>query len=374
MKNQNKDWYAVIMAGGSGERFWPLSRKKTPKQLLKLLGNKSFLQQCVDRILPLIPKENIFVITNEEQLTGVKKQLSNLPAENIIAEPCGRDTCAAVTLGAALVGARSTKAVMAVLPADHIITEDEKFRQVLSDSLAVAGRGQVIVTIGIKPNEPNTGFGYIKVGEHLPEPQGLDNIKTTFHKAEQFVEKPSYDRAVEYLKSGNYRWNAGMFIWSFVTITEGLKNHQPIFYDACRRWFEVATNSARLKKLLKKDYPELKKISIDYALMEYAQNVVVADGDFGWDDLGSWTALSKHLKQDESGNCAVGEFVHIDGLRNLVYDARTKKKTLIGAVGIRDAILVLTDDAVLIAHKSQAQRIKELVKKLAEDKKYKKLL
>jgi mannose-1-phosphate guanylyltransferase len=367
--------YVIIMAGGKGERFWPVSREKAPKQLISLLGDRSFLQQAVDRVLPLVPLSNILVITNEIQAPEVRRQLPRLPKENVVAEPVGRDTTAAITLAAALVGARSTTAVMAVLPADHVIPEEKKFQQVLGDAFDLGGRGQAIITIGIKPAEPATGYGYIRVGERLPTPPGVKGYKTEFHRAEQFVEKPNFDKALEYLNSGQYRWNAGMFIWSFVTITEALQKHQPEMYAACQRWFAVAHQPAKLSKLLAKEYPEIKKISIDYALMEKAQNIIVADGAFEWDDLGSWTALARHLKADPEGNCAVGDFLHVDGARNIVFDARTKeRRTPIAIVGLRDSILVQTDDAVLLAHKSQAQKVKELVKRLAGDPKLKKLI
>src|SRR5215472_6352652 len=214
-----KDRFVIIMAGGKGERFWPVSREKTPKQLISLLGGGSFLQQAVERVLPLVPLKNILVITNEVQAPEVRKQLPKLPKENVVAEPVGRDTMAAVTLGAAIVGARSTTGVMAVLPADHVIPEERKFQQVLGDAFDLASRGQAVVTIGIKPTEPATGYGYIRVGEALPPPQGVKGYKTAFFRAEQFVEKPYFDKALEYLNSGQYRWNAGMFIWSFVTVT-----------------------------------------------------------------------------------------------------------------------------------------------------------
>jgi mannose-1-phosphate guanylyltransferase len=372
-KTSEHDRFVIIMAGGRGERFWPVSRERTPKQLVTLLGNRSLLQQAVDRVLPLVPFKNIYIITNAVQAPEVCRQLPKLPRQNVIAEPVGRDTCAAVTLGAAIVGQRSTSAVMAVLPADQVISEEKKFQQVLADSFDLAGRGQVIVTIGIKPTEPATGYGYIRVGNSLPPPQGVKPYKTTFFKAEQFVEKPNFDRALEYVNSGQYRWNAGMFVWSFVTITQGLEKHQPELAAACQRWFKVA-GTPKLDRVLAKDYPELKKNSIDYALMEHAQNVVVADGAFDWDDLGSWTALGRHLKHDPEGNCAVGDFVHVDGARNIIFDARTKNRTPIAVVGLRDAILVQTDDAVLLAHKSQAQKVKEMVKKLSESKEYKKLV
>ena len=367
------DRFVIIMAGGRGERFWPVSREKTPKQLITLLGGKSFLQQAVERVLPVVPLKNIYVITNEVQAPEVRRQLPKLPKENVVAEPVGRDTCAAVTLGAALVGARSTTGVMAVLPADHVIPEEKKFQQVLADCFDLAARGRVIVTIGIKPTEPATGYGYIHVGDQLPTPPGAKKYKTTFSKVNRFVEKPHYEQAQDYVNSGQYRWNAGMFIWSFVTVTEGLQKHAPDMEAACHRWF-AAAGTPKLARVLGKEYPDIKKISIDFALLEHAQNVVVAHGDFEWDDLGSWTALARHLKSDPEGNCAVADFIHVDAARNIVFDARTKNRTPIAIVGLRDSIVVQTDDATMVAHKSQAQKIKELVKKLGEDKRLKKLV
>src|SRR6266404_5127711 len=196
-KPSSNDRYVIIMAGGRGERFWPVSREKTPKQLITLLGKRSFLQQAVDRVLPLVPLKNILVITNEIQAPEVRKQLPKLPKANLVAEPVGRDTCAAVTLGAALVGARSTTGVMAVLPADHVIPDEKKFQQVLSDCFDLASRGRVIVTIGIKPTEPATGYGYIHVGEELPAPPGAKKYKTAFSKVQRFVEKPHFDQALD---------------------------------------------------------------------------------------------------------------------------------------------------------------------------------
>lgn len=368
--SMNQDRFVIIMAGGRGERFWPVSREKSPKQLLKLLGERSFLQQAVDRVTPLVPLENIFVITNAVQAPEVRKQLPRLPKDHVVAEPCGRDTCAAVTLGAALVGARSTTGVMAVLPADHVVGEEKRFQRVLSDSFDLASRGPVIVTIGIKPTEPITAYGYIHLGNELPPPHGVTAYKTPFYKAERFVEKPNFETALDYVNSGQYRWNAGMFLWSFVTITQGLEKHQAPMAEACQRWFKVATAPAKLAKVLEKDYPELKRISIDYALMEHAQNVVAAHGDFSWDDLGSWTALARHLKADPEGNCAVADFIHVDGARNLVFDARVKHRTPIAIVGLRDSVIVQTDDATLVAHRSQVQKVKELVHKLAAAKEY----
>ena len=376
-KTDIKNRFVIIMAGGRGERFWPLSREKMPKQLLALLGKKSFLQEAVERVLPIVPAKNIFVITNAAQLPEVRKQLPKIPKGNLVAEPVGRDTCAAVTLGAALVGARSTTGVMAVLPADHVIPDAKKFQQVLSDSFDLATQGQAIVTIGIKPTEPATGYGYIHTGTELPTPPGAKKTKTIFFKAEKFVEKPNYETALDYVNSGQYRWNAGMFVWSFITVTNGLTGEASA--GDVRRlpalvWARSRPIPRSSRKILAKEYPAIKKVSIDYALMEKAQNVIVADGAFEWDDLGAWNALARHLKADAEGNCAVADFIHVDAARNIIYDARTKNRTPIAVVGLRDSILVQTDDAVLLAHKSQAQKVKELVRKLSEDAKLKKLV
>jgi mannose-1-phosphate guanylyltransferase len=374
MKSVANNRFVIIMAGGRGERFWPVSRERTPKQLIRLLGRRSFLQQTVDRVLPLVPLRNIFVITTAPQAREVRRQLPRLPKDNVVAEPVGRDTCAAVTLGAALVGARSTTGVMAVLPADHVIPDEKKFQRVLADCFDLASREQAMVTIGIQPTEPATGYGYIQVGQPLPPPPSARPGKTRFHQAERFVEKPPLAQALDYLNGKQHRWNAGMFVWSFVTITQALLHHQPEIHETGQRWLQVASQPARLKRLLAKDYPALKRISIDYALMEHARNVVVADGAFGWDDVGSWTALAHHLKPDLEGNCVVGDFLHVDAARNIVFDARTRSRTPVTAVGLTDTIIVLSDDATLVAHKSESQKIKDLVRKLGADKRYRHLV
>ena len=369
------DWFVVIMAGGRGERFWPLSRGATPKQLLRLLGDRSLLQQTVDRVLPLAPKENVFVVTNQLQLPEVRRQLRELPRSNLVAEPMVRDTAAAVALGAALVGSRSAAGVMAVLPADHVISRVNRFQQVLADGLVMAGAEPVMVTIGIPPTEPATGYGYIQVGERLALPRGRGHVRqTVFHRVEQFVEKPPLDRAVEYVNGGQHRWNAGMFLWSCPTVMEGLRQHQPVLHEACERWRTVADRPARLARVLARDFPTLPRISIDYALMERARNVLVADGDFGWDDLGSWSALARHLPADAAGNCVVGAGVLVDSSGNLVFDARTRRRTPIALVGLRDTICVQTDDALLLAHMSQTQKVKELVRVLGSDPRWRGLI
>ncbi len=368
-----KDRFVVVMAGGRGERFWPVSREKTPKQLISLLGKQSFLQDAVGRVASLVPPENIFVITNRLQVDEVRKQLPKVPDQNVVAEPIGRDTCAAVTLGAALVGARSKDGVMAVLPADHVISEPQTFRQVLSDAFDWAKHGGDIVTIGIQPTEPATGFGYIECGPQLSPPENAGEMSTTFFQGKKFVEKPNYETAVKYLKSGAYRWNAGMFIWSFSTIFQGLQRHQPEMARACERWMKKVDGS-QLDRTLAREYPKIQKISIDYALLEKVDRFVVADGSFNWDDLGAWPALAHHLTPDADGNYVMGDVVEIDSQRNIIVDARKNHRAPIAMVGLSDSIIVQTDDATLVASQQEAQKIKELVAKLGADKKYKRLV
>jgi mannose-1-phosphate guanylyltransferase len=376
-KKPNKDRFAVILAGGKGERFWPLSREKSPKQLLALFDKKSFLQHTVERMKPLLPMKNIYVITSQAQVQAVKKQLPKIPKDNIIAEPCGRDTCPAVALAAALVGARSTTAAMAILPADHLIPlkSEKKFQKILEESYDLAGRGQAIITIGIKPTEPETGYGYIKMGDVLPAPKNRKAYKTSFHVVRRFVEKPNLNRALQYLNDGNYRWNAGMFVFSFPTITESLLKHQKPLYDMCQKWFQAASSPLKLRRILSKDYPNIKKVSFDYGIMEHASNVLVADGNFHWDDLGAWPALARHLKPDAEGNCAEADFIHVDAARNVVFDARNKKnRKPIAVVGLRDCVIVQTDDTTLIAHKRATVKMRDLVSKLSAHRSYKHLV
>ena len=365
---QKKDRYIVIMAGGRGERFWPVSRERKPKQLITLLGNRSFLQQTVDRVKPIVPLENILIITNAVQAASVRKQLPELPNRNIIGEPCGRDTCAAVALGAALVGGRSQNAVMAVLPADHVIPDEARFRSVLLDSMRLAKREPALVTIGIKPHEPATGYGYIQTGTKLRSATAKA-LKSTFFSAKKFVEKPNLATAKRYLKSGNYLWNAGMFIWSYETIANELQRLQPKLFTVAEKWRRIR-GLAKLNAALARDYPGLEKISVDYAIMENARNIVCADGVFGWDDLGSWPALARHVRADKAGNSSVADLVQVDSVNNVIFDARTRIRTPIALVGMSETIVVQTDDATMVAAKSESQKIKQLVALLANDKRF----
>jgi mannose-1-phosphate guanylyltransferase len=372
---KRSDRYVIIMAGGRGERFWPVSREKTPKQLITLLGNQSLLQQTVERALPVAPIENILVITNRAQASGVRKQLPGLPAQNVIAEPCGRDTCAAIVLGGAIVGQRNPRGVMAVLPADHLIKDQKTFQRVLRDCFQLADKEEQLVTIGIQPTGPATGYGYIKEGHQFVAKQNSAKGKTRFNKVDRFVEKPNLVKARRFVKSGQYCWNAGMFVWSVPTLLNAFKSHLPEMAEAFQNWKQIAGNAKKLAAQLTKDYPKVTRISIDYALMEKASNTLVADGVFDWDDLGSWTALERHLKSDAQGNCSEASLVQVDSKNNIVFDARGEgKRQAIALVGVQDCIVVQTDDACMIASKSHGQQIKELVQLLAKDLKFQHLI
>lgn len=361
----NDGRYAIIMAGGRGERFWPLSRETRPKQLLRIVGKRTFLQAAVERVRTVVPAGNVIVVTNAAQAAEVRRQLPRLPRENVVAEPIGRDTCAAVTLGAAIVAARSPDGVMAVLPADHVIADTAAFRRVLGDAFEVAACTREIVTIGIEPTEPATAYGYIRLGRPLARPGGKD-LDTEFRRARRFVEKPQRAAAERYLRGGDYRWNAGLFVWSVPTIAAALAAHRPKMHAAWDRWRAAAgAGPTRLAAVLAREYPRIEKISVDYAVLEHARNVVVADGAFAWDDLGSWTALARHVAADADGNCAVADLVTVDAANNIVYDARTTRRTPIALVGVDDCIVVQTDDAMLVASKRDAQKLKALVAKLA---------
>jgi mannose-1-phosphate guanylyltransferase len=332
--------WAVIMAGGYGERFWPMSRRNRPKQLLPILGKRTMLQETVARLRPLFAPARIVVVTNREQAAEVRKQLPGI--KHIIAEPVGRNTAPCVALAAAIIGRRDPHAVMAVVPADSWIGNERRYRQVVSDALALAKQRDVLVTIGIKPTSAHTGYGYIELGRPLGE---------GFYAAKRFVEKPDPAAARRFVASGRYRWNAGMFVWSLRAIREAFQKHRPDL------WMD--------ERSLKRNYPKLQKISIDYAIMEKAGNVVVANGDFGWDDVGDWTALGRHkpstgpdfVSLDSSGCIVAGEAGHT-----------------VATVGVDDLIVVHTRDATLVCRKRDAQRVRDLVSKLGADPKYRKLL
>jgi mannose-1-phosphate guanylyltransferase len=351
--------YAVILAGGSGTRFWPLSRNDRPKQLLPLFGEKTLLEQTIDRLDGLIPPERILILTNRLQEAAVREIAVGIPAENIYAEPAKRDTAPAVALGIGLVAARDPEAVMAVLPSDQLIRDAGEFRAVLSDAIAVADKEEAIVTLGIRPTSASSAFGYIERGPRATIP-GL-KVDHTPYEVVRFREKPSSDLAEQFLAQGHFSWNAGMFIWSLQTIVEQLAVHAP---DLARFVSELRKSSDPLATM-KVQFPKLTPISIDYALMEKAERVLNIEATFDWDDVGSWTSIAKYLEDLGDNTRAKGAVTKIDSENNIVFNARDGSR--VALLGVDDLIIVQTDDALLVANIHQADSIKKLVRELPKD-------
>lgn len=358
--------YVVIMAGGKGERFWPQSRHARPKQLLPIVGDTPMLAQTVERVRGLVPPERVIVITNREQRAAAIAACPMLAPENIVAEPVGRDTAAAVGLAALLVARREPSATLAMLPADQVIHDAGGFCEVLRAAFEAAEAEPWLVTIGIRPAEPATGYGYIQRGQMIARAQGRDVFKV-----QRFVEKPQLEKAREYLASGDYLWNAGMFVWSVATIRAALASHAPELARGIDT-IEAALEGGRsIDDALHEHFPSLQKISVDYAIMEKADNVVTLAGTFDWDDVGAWPAVMRHLPPDEAGNVVRGEGFVEAGAGNLVVSTGDH---LVALLGVDDLIVVHTADATLVCPKSHAQQVKTLLKRLDAKPAWKKLL
>ncbi len=355
--------YVVIMAGGRGERFWPQSRLRRPKHLLPIVGGKPMLVQTVERLDGLVPPENIFIITGREQQDAVASVCSMLPAENIVSEPVGRDTAAAVGLAMVIVKQRDPQASIAMLPADHIIRDRDAFHSVLDTAFQAAESKPVLVTIGISPTEPATGYGYIHRGEEFIEIGGR-----SVYKVKGFVEKPNIETAKRYLDSGDYLWNAGMFVWTVAAIDKALEENASELHRSLRDLESGLTEGKSLEAVMDEVYPGFDRISIDYAVMEKADNVVVVESEFDWDDVGSWPAVARHFKPDRRKNTVRGAALIEDGSGNIVV---SDSKHLVTVCGVNDLIVVHTDDATLICPKDKAQDIKKLVKKIGDDPNWK---
>ncbi len=348
--------FVVIIAGGRGERFWPQSRLRRPKHLLPIVGGKPMLTQTLDRVRALVPAENTFIITGGQQEQAVREICPQLPRENIVAEPVGRDTAPAVALAAALVARRDPAGVFAVLPADHVIHDTRGYRADLGAAFAAAGAAGVMVTIGIDPKEASTGFGYIQRGTRW-----RNFGRKPFYYVRRFVEKPTAEVARGYLASGEYFWNAGMFIWSVPVVNSALEKLAPELHAAFAPVRRALAARRALGPVLARVYPALKKISVDYALIEKSDNVVMLPASFDWDDVGAWPAVAKHFAPDARGNVVRGRALVEQGSNNLVL---SQGDHLLAVVGADDLIVVHTPDATLVCPKSRAQEIKTLLKRV----------
>lgn len=351
MSSASPHIYALVLAGGSGQRFWPASRDRLPKQLLRLFDDKSMLEQTVARLDGLVPKENILILTNHVQLAGVRAALPDFPVENIVAEPEKRDTAPAIALAVGWVAARDPQATMMVLPSDHLIQDREQFQRTLRTACTAAQESGALVTIGIKPTWPCPSYGYIERGARFELKQ--DSGVPVFDVV-RFREKPNTELAEQFLAQGNFTWNAGMFFWTLPTVRQNLAKHCPelsAFIDALQTSNDLAaTVSAH--------FPTLPKLSIDYALMERAPRVLNVEACFDWDDVGNWTSVGSYLQKDEQGNAHNCALSQLDSNNNLVFSQTSQH---IALLGVSDLLVIATGDALLVAHRSQAERLKKLV-------------
>jgi mannose-1-phosphate guanylyltransferase len=354
------------MAGGRGERFWPQSREATPKHLLPIVGDKPMLTQTVDRVAGVVPRERIHVITTRAQFDGCREACPDLPPGNIIAEPAGRDTAAATGLAMLLVKQRDPNATFAMLPADHVIHDVAEYRKLLGVAFEAAESADVLVTLGIKQTAPETGFGYIQQGgiwKTISERQ-IMTVK-------RFIEKPDLATAQTYHASGDYFWNAGMFVWRVPVIEAAFRAHAPELYAGLERLEAVAKANRNWDAALAEGYPALPKTSVDYALMEKSTNVVVVPATFDWDDVGAWPAIAKHFVPDSDGNVLRGQAMVESGTHNIVVSTDGH---LVGVIGVSDLIVVHTPGATLVCPKSRAQEIKVLLERLKRDPEKKRFL
>lgn len=326
-----------------------------------MVGDTPLLTQTLERVKGIVPVKNTFVITSAAQSREVAKVCRGLiPAANIVAEPVGRDTAAAVGLAAALVGARDPQGVFAVLPADHVIHDIKAYQRDLRAAFAAAGAAEVMVTIGIPPTEPATGFGYIQRGEEWGR-VGAGAASRTVFAVKRFVEKPKLEVAESYLKSGDYVWNAGMFVWSVPVVEAAFAAYAPELDAGLKKIRVALRKKSPLAAVLKRVYPTLVRISVDYALLEKSSNVVMVPASFDWDDVGAWPAVAKHFKADAAGNVARGEVIVEQGRGNLVFGEGGHLVTLLG---VDDLVVVHTADATLVMPKARAQDIKALLAKV----------
>ena len=350
--------YAVIMAGGKGTRFWPRSRERMPKHLLDIVGERTIIQETLARLSPLIPPDRTLVVTGASHAEELMRQLPEVPPDNILIEPMGRNTAPCIGLAALAVNRRSPGAVMAVLPADHLIRDEARFLHVLAAAVRVADREAALVTIGIAPTGPETGYGYLENGE----PAGTVTGETVY-RVRSIREKPDRPQAESFLRQGNFSWNSGMFVWQAPVILDHIARHLPDIYRALRE-IDVAWGTPRESDVLRDAYAAMTPISIDYGIMEKARDVLLITGDFGWSDVGSWDALWEVSPRDAAGNAvrSGANFVGVEARNSFVFSP----KKLVALVDVEDLIVVETEDALLICRRGASQDVKKVVNLLAE--------
>ena len=358
--------YTVIMAGGRGTRFWPLSTEDTPKQLLSLVGDTSLLQQTVARITPLMPLEDIYVVTGESLISATKRHLPDLPSENIIAEPVRRNTLPCIGLAALhLKERRGGDAVMAVLPADSAIQDQERFCKLLQYAEHIAANNNALITFGIPPTRVDTGYGYIRLGAAT---HTTDDFQT--FQVRQFVEKPDRETAEKYLESREYLWNSGMFVWRVDLILNAIKTYQPSIYQSLME-IDAAIGTKNEAEAISHAYSQMESISVDYGVMEKAKEMLVIPADIGWNDVGHWGAMHELYERDTSGNTVRGQHIGIDTQDCIIFNQTAQNPDviegkLIATIGVSDLVIVESEYAVLVCPIDRVQEVKDLVEKLED--------
>ncbi|MGB9764288.1 MAG: mannose-1-phosphate guanylyltransferase [Candidatus Saccharicenans sp.] len=353
------DIRVVILAGGSGTRFWPLSRQKTPKQYLKILSDRSLIEETVERVQGLVPNSRIYTIAKKEQNKLIKKLLPAIPKENLLVEPEARNTTASLLLATACLYLQNPESVVVVLPSDHYIREVEKFRQKLIRAAEAAFKYKKIVLFGIPPTSPSTGYGYIHCPEYKSEGKVVGEEK--FYQVASFKEKPDLPTALDFLQSGDYFWNSGIFLWRADVFEDSLRKFAPELFSVWMKMLPVLKN--KNQRELVRLFRQVPSLSIDYALIEKIKMPLMARGDFGWSDLGSWSALYDFFPQDENCIAARGKTIALGAHKCLVF-APEKTTALIG---VENLIVVDAGDALLICHRDHDQKVKELVEKIKQE-------
>lgn len=349
--------YAVVMAGGRGERFWPLSRNSRPKQFLKLTSDKTMLTETIERVLPLIPRERVRVVTGESMVGLIKDGDSQLSDAQILAEPTGRNTCLAIGLAAVHIEREDPNGVMVVLSADHLIRPQERLLEILAAGSEVATKTQQLITIGIVPTRPETGYGYVKLG-----PVHTEHNSANFYRVGAFVEKPKLTVAQEYYISREYLWNSGMFIWTASAILQAIKECQPEM-SALLSSYAASIGTANEHHARASLYQQAASISIDYAVLEKATNVLTIKADIVWDDIGSWASIERYKDRDSDQNVIIGDAVTLDAYETTIYN---DSQGVIAALGVSDLVIVRSGDITLVAHKSKVTEMKALLAKVTE--------
>jgi len=343
------------MAGGSGTRFWPLSRQLSPKQLLKINGDDSLIQQTVKRINSLVPLNRVHIVTNENHYLEMKMQLSSIGngSCNFLIEPEGRNTAAAIGLAAASLYKKDPDSLMLIMPADHIIKRSERFLDIVRHAAEIAKK-DYLVTFGIKPNRPETGYGYIKARSQKSEVRSQKYLK-----AEKFTEKPDLETAKRYLKEGDYYWNSGIFLWKSSVILNEIKSYLPDLYKNLMD-VKKAVGGNGLDAAVRSAYQRIKPISIDYGILEKSKKVAVIPADIDWCDVGSWSALDEVVEKDKDGNIKMGNVIDIGSVNSILYGG----KRVLATIGLKDLVVVDTDDATLVCKKTDAQKVGKIVEEL----------